>query len=321
MTLELTTTGDAPVTLFGTDDPTAIVARSTAMANALAGVIRDKKLTSAINGRDYVRVEGWTLLGSMVGVFPVCVWTRPVADGWEARVEARTISGGVVGAAESECLRSEDNWADRDDFALRSMAQTRATAKALRLPLGFIVVMAGYEATPAEEMSGAGPAHSSGYGRQRLAPPVSDRNAPSCPYHGPAKVRKNKGGYWYCATKATGEQANTQGWCNWDGQQVVDIGSDDNPLASSGNRTTQNLSQGGSSLAERLDGRDNDRPAAERESPGAFMARACDDFNKTPKQIRDALGIQNGAELANMDLADLWLTLEREFGADNAPFA
>jgi hypothetical protein len=32
------------------------------------------------------------------------------------------------------------------------MAQTRAASKALRQPLGFVVVLAGYEATPADEM-------------------------------------------------------------------------------------------------------------------------------------------------------------------------
>ena len=32
------------------------------------------------------------------------------------------------------------------------MAQTRATSKALRLPLGFVMTLAGLEATPAEEM-------------------------------------------------------------------------------------------------------------------------------------------------------------------------
>ena len=35
---------------------------------------------------------------SMLGVFPVCVWTRELEDGWEARVEARTITGATVGA-------------------------------------------------------------------------------------------------------------------------------------------------------------------------------------------------------------------------------
>jgi hypothetical protein len=77
----------------------------------------------------------------MLGVFPVCVWTRPLERdgqqfGWEARVEARTRSGELVGAAESQCTRDENTWAKRDDYALRSMAQTRATSKALRQPLG-----------------------------------------------------------------------------------------------------------------------------------------------------------------------------------------
>jgi hypothetical protein len=90
----------------------------------------------------------------MLGVFPVVEWTRPVADGWEARVEARTLAGQVVGAAEAECLRTEKQWKSRDDYALRSMAQTRAVSKALRGPLGFVVTLAGFEATPAEEMNG-----------------------------------------------------------------------------------------------------------------------------------------------------------------------
>ena len=72
--------------------------------------------------------------------------------GWEARVQALTLQGAVVGAADAQCLRSENNWKTRDDYALRSMAQTRAAAKALRMPLGFIMALAGYEATPAEEM-------------------------------------------------------------------------------------------------------------------------------------------------------------------------
>jgi hypothetical protein len=72
--------------------------------------------------------------------------------GWEARVEARTRSGEVVGAAEAECLTTESQWRNRHDYALRSMAQTRAASKALRLPLGFIVQLAGFNPTPADEM-------------------------------------------------------------------------------------------------------------------------------------------------------------------------
>jgi hypothetical protein len=141
-----------PSTLFRSTDPTEIVAVAAQTAQALAEVIKKQKLDVSIQGRRYVRVEGWTLLGSLVGVFPICTWTRQLENGWEARVEARTLAGAVVGAAEAMCLRSERNWGDRDEHALRSMAQTRATSKALRQPLGFIVSMAGFEATPAEEM-------------------------------------------------------------------------------------------------------------------------------------------------------------------------
>lgn len=147
---------ESAVNLFGTPDPIQVMKRAGEVANALATVIRTQKLTSNIQGKEYVRVEGWTLLGSMLGVFPVCVWTKPVEGGWEARVEARTLSGALVGAAEAQCLSEERNWGDRDDYALRSMAQTRATSKAMRLPLGFVVALAGFQTTPAEEVPAGG---------------------------------------------------------------------------------------------------------------------------------------------------------------------
>lgn len=142
----------SPVNLFGSEEPAAIIERATQHAKALADVIKDRKLYSNIQGKNYVRVEGWTLLGSMLGVFPVLEWTRPIEKGWMARVEARTLNGQLVGAAEAQCTKDERNWKSRDDYAIQSMAQTRATAKALRIPLGFVMELAGYNATPAEEI-------------------------------------------------------------------------------------------------------------------------------------------------------------------------
>jgi hypothetical protein len=142
----------ALVNLFGSTDPDLVLAEAAKVAAALEKVIRAQKLYVTIRGRDHVRVEGWTLLGTMLGVFPVLAWTRPLADGWEARVEAKTMGGQVVGAAESECLRSETRWRNADDYALRSMAATRATSKALRQPLGFIMPLAHFAETPLEEI-------------------------------------------------------------------------------------------------------------------------------------------------------------------------
>lgn len=135
-----------------------LIERATERADALAEVIDKKQLFKNISGKRHVLVEGWTLLGSMMGVFPVTEWVHEVTDedgkkiGFEARVEARTLAGQVVGAAIARCVRTENSWKSRDDYALMSMCQTRAVSKALRMPLGFVMSLAGFEATPAEEM-------------------------------------------------------------------------------------------------------------------------------------------------------------------------
>lgn len=188
----------APPGLFGTHEPVAIIEKATNVATALKAVISKQGLISKISGKEYPKCEAWTLLGTMLGVFPVLCWSRQVEGGWEARVEARTRDGATVGAAEAQCLRAERNWSNRDDFALRSMAQTRATAKCLRMPLGFVMTLAGYEPTPAEEMvsdhpqrppASAGSAPKAAGAPAAPAPsprPAQPRNAPQPPKAAPA---------------------------------------------------------------------------------------------------------------------------------------
>lgn len=147
-----------PSTLFKTDDPVQIVERATAVADALAPIIDQKNLYKNISGKKHVLVEGWTLLGTMTGVFPVlegeveAVVNAEGVKGFKATVSAQTMQGVVVGRATAFCMRNENRWRTADDYAVASMAQTRATSKALRIPLGFIVTLAGYEATPSEEL-------------------------------------------------------------------------------------------------------------------------------------------------------------------------
>lgn len=68
--------------------------------------------------------------------------------------------GRVVGAADAMCVTAEGgNWGPRSTSnARRAMAQTRAMSRALRGPLGFVVTLAGYQATAAEEMPTGPPA-------------------------------------------------------------------------------------------------------------------------------------------------------------------
>ncbi|HUW13591.1 MAG TPA: hypothetical protein VM537_27965 [Anaerolineae bacterium] len=139
--------------------PSAIIQQATSIASELSSIINAKKLYTTISGRKYVRVEGWTTLGAMLGVLPRedrC--ERIVVDdvtGYESYVSlVRVSDGATIGGASAVCLRSERNWANRDEYALRSMATTRATGKAYRLAFSWIITLAGYEPTPAEEMIG-----------------------------------------------------------------------------------------------------------------------------------------------------------------------
>lgn len=155
----------AATTLFHTDDPVEVVERASRVANALKSVLVQQGMIQRIGQGEHVRVEGWQTLGGMLGVVPVVVWTRRVQDpdGWEAKVEARTLDGRIVGAGEAQCDRGESRWKKADEHAIRSMAQTRATSKALAAPLRFVIKLAGFEGTPAEEM----PPPDTGYGRAR----------------------------------------------------------------------------------------------------------------------------------------------------------
>jgi hypothetical protein len=139
--------------LFLTNDPDTFLLRASEAATAIARVVRERKLFTTIRGKDHVHIGGWTLCGSLLGVFPITEWTRRIDDGWESRVVAKTRRGETVGAAEAMCLGSESKWRTAEEHAIRSMAATRAASKALRLPLGFIFELEGFDPTPADEVA------------------------------------------------------------------------------------------------------------------------------------------------------------------------
>jgi hypothetical protein len=143
---------DASPALFRTSDPVEVLSEASRVAKTLKDVLHKQGMVSDIQGRTHVTVEGWQTLGAMLGVTAVCVHTERLDDGWLATVEARRADGMVAGRADAICTKAEKRWSRADDYALLSMAQTRATSKALKGPLGFVVKIAGYDPTPAEEM-------------------------------------------------------------------------------------------------------------------------------------------------------------------------
>lgn len=134
--------------------PADLVAVATDVANALADIIASKTLFNTISGRRYVRVEGWTTLAVLLGCLPREVSATRLEDGtYEAVVELVRIADGMVLArASAECGADEPTWANRPHYARRSMAVTRATSKACRIAFSWVMALAGYEVTPAEEI-------------------------------------------------------------------------------------------------------------------------------------------------------------------------
>jgi hypothetical protein len=140
--------------------PGALVTGASEMAGTLAKVIRSQSLAVNLRGKEYVQVEGWTTLATMLGVTAREVQTTEEDGIYTATVElVRMSDGAVISRASAECGAPDEVdrygkpiWAARPRYARRSMAQTRATGKACRLAFSWIMRLAGYEATPAEEM-------------------------------------------------------------------------------------------------------------------------------------------------------------------------
>lgn len=140
--------------------PTELVKEATEIATVLNEIIDKKVLFNMIQGRKYVRVEGWTTLGAMLGIVPAEESSVELADGsFEGTVKLiRLRDGQMVGRSSAICGMDEEDkkgdltWGARAKYARKSMATTRATGKAFRLGYSWIMVLAGYEPTPFEEM-------------------------------------------------------------------------------------------------------------------------------------------------------------------------
>ncbi len=132
---------------------TAVVTQATMIAKELSKIIEERKVYKIINGKKFPYVEAWTTLGAMLGILPRERYVKEIDDGYEAYIELiRANDGAIIGGASAICTHKEQNWKNREDNAIRSMAITRATSKAFRLALSWIMTLSGYEPTPAEEM-------------------------------------------------------------------------------------------------------------------------------------------------------------------------
>lgn len=125
-------------------------------ATNLRDLIVQNKLFTAIKGKNYVNVEGWQIAGAFTGTFPIVESVENLSEGntykYRAEVSLRDKDGNKVGYGVAICTNKEPGKTGFDEYAVASMAQTRAVGKAYRMKIGWLLKVAGYETTPAEEM-------------------------------------------------------------------------------------------------------------------------------------------------------------------------
>ena len=158
LTIDAQTGEVQPPALVLREAPAETLADAQRAATALQDVIRRKAKPVIFGGEQYLEFDDWQTVGRFYGV-TAKVQSVDAADlagraGFHAVAVAITADGREISKAEAYCLDDEPNWRGKPLFQIASMAQTRACAKALRNVLSWVVVLAGYRATPAEELTG-----------------------------------------------------------------------------------------------------------------------------------------------------------------------
>lgn len=187
-------------------DPEDAIAQAKRWADALMKVVKETKIAVNISGRDYLKVEAWQTLARFNYCWIDTEWTKDIKDeegrvlGVEARARLMSLdTGQSLGGAEGACMFDEElerrdgeaveRWSDY--YAIRSMAQTRAQGKVGRMAYAWVAVLAGYESTPAEEMTG-------------VARASDQKLCPKCQKPAIIKGKAEYGGGWLCFKKKGG---------------------------------------------------------------------------------------------------------------------
>lgn len=130
------------------------------MAKLLQKHIVNHRLFTNIAGKGYAHVDGWQFGGGLLGLFARVVAVENLSNEkeikWRADAEIFNLkSGQVVSRGFAICSSLEGKKKGFDEYAILSMAQTRAIGKAYRNVIGWVMKLAGYESTPSEEIKNA----------------------------------------------------------------------------------------------------------------------------------------------------------------------
>jgi hypothetical protein len=126
------------------------------MAVVLKDYVVKQKLYTNIKGYNYVLADGWQFAGFLTGMNAIVEEPKNLSNDKEIKYSATAkiyLNDKVVGIGYAVCSNKENIKKSFDEYAILSMAQTRAIGKAYRNKIGWVMKLAGYESIPAEEVA------------------------------------------------------------------------------------------------------------------------------------------------------------------------
>jgi len=142
-------------------DPGHVIAIVNQVAGACKAIVGASCMQ--IQGRNYIKVEGWQAIAAAHGCTASADSVTTLEGGIAAVATIRRLTdGAILGQAEGFVGDDETMWAKRPLYARRAMAQTRAISRACRSAFAHVVVAmnaghgTNYSTTPAEEVPADG---------------------------------------------------------------------------------------------------------------------------------------------------------------------
>ena len=137
-------------------------------ARKLKEIVDSQKLSIKIGQSEHLKVEGWQTIGKGYGYTCRTQVDELIKDsegkviGVKASASILDGLGAIVGGADSFCFQDEgtEDGAERQDQAKRRLSglawlRPGRESRAFKQVLSWVVILAGYSPTPAEEMTGS----------------------------------------------------------------------------------------------------------------------------------------------------------------------
>lgn len=186
--------------------PAEVVENATAQARLLMNIVNQTKCYQEISGKKYLQVEAWETIGAFNRTHAETKEITPIIKedeviGYAAHVQLWK-DGIIVGGAIMPCYFTENcckgKTGEAKHKACMSAAQTFATSKAYRMNFSYVAILAGFQPTPAEEIT------------EDFA---TDQTEHWCSIHQTQFFKKGKmKGYAHSIKDAAGN--DTGEWCN-----------------------------------------------------------------------------------------------------------